>query len=125
MTVGLFLLLCLAGGVGAVLRLVVDGAIKARVGAAFPWSTAIINLTGSLALGVLTGLVAGRISSTDVSAIIGTGFMGGYTTFSMASYETIDLVHKKQYGAAFAYSIGILVASIVLAYAGYRWAARL
>lgn len=124
MTVGLFLLLCLAGGVGAVVRLVVDGLIKARTRSSFPWSTAVINMTGSLVLGVLTGLVASRIASTDVSAVVGTGFLGGYTTFSTASYEAVQLVHEKKYGTAFAYAVGVLAVSIVLAYAGYRWGAQ-
>jgi CrcB protein len=124
-TPALFLLLCLAGGIGAVLRLVVDGLVKARTRSAFPWSTAVINVTGSLALGVLTGLVASRIADTDVSAVVGTGFLGGYTTFSTASYEAVQLVHQKRYGTAFGYAVGVLAVSVVLAYAGYRWAAQL
>ncbi|MFC4555109.1 fluoride efflux transporter CrcB [Georgenia faecalis] len=123
MTLGEFALLIIAGGVGAGVRYVVDGAIKARTTSAFPWSTSIINMSGSLLLGILTGLLASRIASTEVGAIIGTGFLGGYTTFSTASYEAVQLVREKKYGTAFAYGVGILVVSIALAYAGYRWGA--
>ncbi|MEK8225308.1 CrcB family protein [Oerskovia sp. M15] len=82
-------------------------------------------MSGSLILGILTGLVVSRIASSDVSAIIGTGFLGGYTTFSTASYEAVQLIKQKRYGTAFAYSIGILVVCVALAYVGYRWGASL
>ncbi|MBD7997578.1 MULTISPECIES: fluoride efflux transporter CrcB [Oerskovia] len=125
MTLGIFLLLAIAGGLGAGTRFVVDGLIRSKVKTAFPWPTAIINMSGSLVLGVLTGLVVSKIASTDVSAVIGTGFLGGYTTFSTASYEAVQLVRQKRYGTAFAYSIGILVVCVALAYVGYRWGASL
>jgi len=125
MTPGIFLLLCLAGGLGAGARFVVDGLIRSRVTSSFPWPTAIINMSGSLVLGILTGLVLSRIASTDVSAVIGTGFLGGYTTFSTASYEAVQLIKQQRYGTALAYSIGILVVCVALAYVGYRWGASL
>lgn len=125
MTLPLYLLLVLAGGVGASLRYVLDGLIKSGTkGASFPWSTAIINVTGSFVLGLLTGLVAARIEDTDVSAIIGTGLLGGYTTFSTASYETVQLVRKKQYGVAMAYGLGVLVVCVGVAFVGYYYASR-
>ena len=99
--------------------------MRSKVRTAFPWPTTIINLSGSLALGVLTGLVVARLAPTDVAAVIGTGFLGGYTTFSTASYETVQLVRQKRYGTAFAYSIGVLVACVALAFAGYRWGSSL
>lgn len=125
MTLGIFVLLAVAGGVGAGVRFVVDGLIRTKVKTAFPWPTAIINMSGSLVLGIITGLVVSRIASNDVSAIIGTGFLGGYTTFSTASYETVQLIRQKRYSTAFAYSIGVLVGCVALAYAGYRWGASL
>jgi fluoride exporter len=125
MTLGIFLLLSIAGGLGAGARFVVDGLIRSKSETAFPWPTAIINLSGSLVLGVITGLVVSKIASTDISAVVGTGFLGGYTTFSTASYEAVQLIREKRYGTAFAYSVGILVACVVLAYAGYRWGASL
>ncbi|MCC2307571.1 fluoride efflux transporter CrcB [Cellulomonas chengniuliangii] len=121
MTPGLFLLVVLAGGVGACVRYVVDALIRSRVTSSFPWPTAVINLTGSFVLGLLAGLVADDIASPAVSAAVGTGFLGGYTTFSTASYETVQLIRKKKYGVALAYGVGILVAAIALAFAGYRW----
>ncbi|QCB93771.1 fluoride efflux transporter CrcB [Cellulomonas shaoxiangyii] len=121
MNAGEFLLLVVAGGVGATVRYVVDALIRSRTTSAFPWPTAVINLTGSLLLGLLTGLVADRIASDELSAVLGTGFLGGYTTFSTASYETVQLVRERHWGTALAYGVGILVASVALAYLGYRW----
>lgn len=125
MTPGVFLLLCAAGGLGAATRFVGDGLIRSKVKTAFPWATALINMSGSLALGILTGLVLSNIASSDLSAIIGTGFLGGYTTFSTASYETVQLIRQRRYGIALAYSVGIAIVCIALAYGGYRWGASL
>ncbi|WP_104106372.1 CrcB family protein [Nocardioides sp. 616] len=121
MSPGLFTLLVLAGGVGAGVRYVVDGAIRSRIKTLFPWPTALINMSGSLVLGGITGLVAGDLASTAVSAVLGTGFLGGYTTFSTASYETVDLVRARHYAVAALYAFGVLAASVALAYLGYSW----
>lgn len=122
----LFVALVLAGGAGASVRYVVDGMIKSRTsGSTFPWSTAIINLTGSPVLGFITGLVASRIASTDVSAVVGTGFLGGYTTFSTASYETVHLIREKRYGLAAVYGVGVLVLGVALAFLAYHYASEL
>ena len=123
MTPGLFVLLVLAGGVGAGVRFVVEGALRARITSRFSWPTALINMSGSLLLGLLTGLVAGGLASSEASAVLGTGFLGGYTTFGTASYETVELVRKKDYATAAAYGLGVLVVSIALAFLGYRWGA--
>ncbi|MBO3084092.1 fluoride efflux transporter CrcB [Cellulomonas fengjieae] len=121
MSVGEFLLLIVAGGAGAVVRYLLDDWIRARASKKFPWSTAIINMTGSLVLGVLTGLVVGRVASTELSVVLATGFLAGYTTFGTASYETVQLVRERKYGTALLYGIGILLVCVALAFVGYRW----
>ncbi|WP_182524057.1 fluoride efflux transporter CrcB [Nocardioides dongkuii] len=120
MTFTLFLLLVLGGGTGAALRYVVDGLITSGTGkTAFPWSTATINLTGSFLLGFLTGLVASRVADPHISAVLITGLPGGYTTFSAASYETVQLVRDKRLGLAVGYGLGVLVVGVALALLGY------
>ena len=121
MTPGIFLLLALAGGLGAVARFMVDGLIRARQKSSFAWATTIINVSGSLVLGLLTGLTLEHFVSTDVSIVIGTGFLGGYTTFSTASYETVQLIKKGRYGASFISGIVMLVLSVAAAVIGL-WA---
>lgn len=125
MTPGTLLLLALAGGVGAALRYLVDAMIRARTGDHFPWPTALINLSGSLLLGILTGLTVARVDSGELSAVLGTGFLGGYTTFSTASYETVTLLRERRYTAAIAYGLGILLGCVGLALAGYAWGSRM
>jgi CrcB protein len=84
----------LAGGGGAAVRYVVDSLAKARLTTDFPLGTLAINISGSLLLGVLTGLVIAHGTSTDVTKIAGTGFCGGYTTFSAATVESIALAYR-------------------------------
>ena len=121
MTPGIFLLLALAGGVGATARYVLDGYIRAHLKTSFAWATTIINVSGSLVLGLLTGLTIEHFVSTDLSIVIGTGFLGGYTTFSTASYETVQLIKQGRYGAAFTSGIIMLVLSVAAAVIGL-WA---
>lgn len=98
--------IALAGGVGAVARFVVDALIRRRTPAAFPWATLAINVSGSLVLGVLTGLVLFRGASTELVLVLGTGFCGGYTTFSTASFETVRLAQRGLWGQAVANGLG-------------------
>lgn len=112
------LALALAGGLGAVARFVVDGVLRARSRSAVPLGTMVVNLTGAFALGVLTGLVAHGTSAVLVT-VAGTGFLGGYTTFSTASLETARLVEDRRWLAAFVNAAGMLVAAVGLAAAGF------
>jgi CrcB protein len=88
------LLIALAGAAGAGTRFLADGLIGRRWDAGYPWATLIINISGSLLLGVVTGLVLYRGSPEDLRLIVGTGFCGGFTTFSTASFETVRLLQR-------------------------------
>lgn len=112
------LLLALAGGVGAGLRFMVDGLIRARARTALPVGTMLINITGSLLLGLLTGLVASHYTDTDVGLILGTGLLGGYTTFSTASFETVRLIQARRTGLAILNAAGTMLACVLAAAAG-------
>jgi CrcB protein len=90
----------LAGSAGALARFVLDGAIRSRVASRVPVGTVTINLTGSLLLGFLTGLVMFHGAPSAVTLVAGTGFCGGYTTFSTASFETVRLVQQGETRAA-------------------------
>ena len=74
----------LIGGVGSVARFVVDGAVARRLGRAFPFGTLVINLSGALMLGLVTGLALG----SNASLLAGTAAIGSYTTFSTWMFET-------------------------------------
>jgi CrcB protein len=103
----------LAGGLGAAARLVVDGTISARVSGRMPWGTAVVNVAGSFLLGLVVAL------GPQGEAAIGTGFLGGFTTFSTASYETARLVLDRQPLAAIGTSLGMLLACVLAASLGF------
>lgn len=115
MSLVVVLLLIAAGGLGAVCRFVVDGVVRSRSGAAFPIGTLVINISGSLVLGLVTGLTVAQLLPDAVRLVVGTGFLGGYTTFSTASFETVRLVQERRLPAALLYGLGTLVATTAVA----------
>jgi fluoride exporter len=74
----------LLGGVGAIGRFLLDGAVASRVRSGFPFGTLAVNLTGALALGLLHGAGVGD----DALRLAGTGLLGAYTTFSTWTLES-------------------------------------
>ncbi|MBF4994890.1 CrcB family protein [Arthrobacter gandavensis] len=118
MTPWLFLLLSLSGGAGAALRFVIDGLIRSRLKTAFQWATTLINVSGSAILGVLTGLTVDRMLPSELGIAVGTALLGGYTTFSTASYETVQLLREGRRAAAFLSGVLMLAASVGAAFAG-------
>ncbi|WP_414171619.1 fluoride efflux transporter FluC [Clavibacter tessellarius] len=110
-----FALICVAGGAGSALRLLVDGVVKGRLGASYPWGTTVINVTGSFGLGLLTGAAAHAGLPHDLLLILGGGLMGGYTTFSTASLETVRLAQAGRLGAALANGGGMLLVCVAAA----------
>jgi CrcB protein len=96
----------LAGGVGAVLRFLVDGAVGRRMAKSFPFGTLTVNISGAALLGFLGALALNR----DAALLAGTAFVGSYTTFSTWMLETQRLSEERQVRDA----VGNIVASIVL-----------
>ncbi|MBJ7338177.1 fluoride efflux transporter CrcB [Mycolicibacterium sp.] len=108
----------LAGATGALSRFVLDSSIKRRWQSPFPWATVLINVTGSLLLGILARLVLFDGQSPVWQTVVGTGFCGGYTTFSTASFETVRLVQQNRRLLALLNAIGSLVLSVGACAAG-------
>lgn len=105
----------LAGGGGAMARYVVDSWARRALATDFPVGTMAINVSGSLVLGVLTGLVIAHGAATDLRTIAGTGFCGGYTTFSAASVESIRLAQQRRWSSFAAYTAGSLMLALAAA----------
>jgi CrcB protein len=99
----------IAAAVGASLRYLVDGAIAERAEGVFPWGTFVINATGSLVLGVLTGLGLYHVFPKGPKVILGTGFCGAYTTFSTFTYETVELLGEGALNEAARNAFGTLI----------------
>ena len=107
-------MVALAGGLGATLRFVIDVSIPAQVRTRFPWGTFAINVSGSFIL----GLVAGPLATFAWGPIVTVGLLGGYTTFSAASLETVSLLEDRRWGKALLYGFGSLVLCAVAALLG-------
>jgi fluoride exporter len=109
------LAVAVAGGLGAAARFVVDGAVRRR----FPLlPTLVVNVSGSFLLGLVVGALLHRAGSGPLLAVLGTGFLGGYTTFGTASTETVRLVAARRYAAACVVSAGMLALSLLACGAG-------
>ena len=109
----------ISGGVGAALRLIIDCAVRSAVGTRLPWGTLAINVLGSAGLGVLLGCGAGE----QAAAIVGTGLLGGFTTFSTASFESAALLLSKRWPSGILYAAGTPVLTVAAAALGYSLAA--
>jgi CrcB protein len=92
MNVGSWIAFLTAAAVGAPARYLLDGAVQDRTHSAFPWGTLVVNLSGSLLLGFITGLGLYHGLDDNARTILGAGGVGAYTTFSTFSYETTRLM---------------------------------
>jgi CrcB protein len=110
-----------AGGLGSVLRFMVDGAVARRVAQSFPVGTLAVNVSGALLLGLISGLVLSR----PAALLADTAFVGSYTTFSTWMLETQRLSEERQLGYAAANIVVSLVLGIAAALAGQWVAGRL
>ena len=112
-----------AGAIGAPVRYLVDGAVGDRTEGVFPWGTFLINVTGSLLLGFLTGLALYHAFPKTPKVVLGTGFCGAYTTFSTFTFETVRLVEEGAINEAFRNALGALLTCTVAAALGVALAA--
>lgn len=118
MTLWTVLGVSLFGGLGAAARYAQDTLVKERLASAFPWGTLSINIAGSLLLGVITGLAIAGAEPETWRVVVGTGFCGGYTTFSTAMFETVALARAGRLGAAVWNVFGTLIATVAAACLG-------
>ncbi len=102
--------LMVAGALGAVLRYLVDRIVQGRVRGDFPLGILVVNLSGSLALGLLTGAFLHHVVSSPWLTVAGTGLVGAYTTFSTFTFDTVRLAENEQWAA----SVVNVTVSIVL-----------
>lgn len=111
----------LIGGAGSVARFLVDGAVSAAVGKDFPYGTLVVNVSGAIVLGLLTGLAL----SDTASLLAETAAVGSYTTFSTWMLETQRLAEERQHRKVAANIVVSLVLGIAAAALGNAIGARL
>jgi CrcB protein len=107
-----------AGSAGALARWAVHGAIGTTAASRLPWGTIVVNLSGSLLLGVVSGLVIAHGVDPDVQTVVGTGFLGSYTTYSAFAYETFALADDGDVGPAVVNVAGSVLAGLAAAAIG-------
>lgn len=107
--------LIVGGGIGAGVRYLLDGAIIRGRKDAFPLGILVVNIVGSFLLGLLTGLP--HVSPAWL-AIIGTGVLGGFTTFSTVAVETVLLAQRRRRDWAWVNLLGTFLVCLVAAAVG-------
>jgi CrcB protein len=96
----MYLWVALGSALGGVARYWCSGFVAARIGEAFPWGTAVVNVVGSFVIGFFATLTTpdgGLLVPTSVRVFVMVGFCGGYTTFSSFSLQTLNLVRDGEF----------------------------
>ena len=117
-------LVALGSALGGVARFLVTGWVSARVASTFPWGTMTVNLVGSALIGLLAGLGdSQRVGlPPEARTFLMIGVLGGFTTFSSFSLETLRLLHDGDWARA-AGNVGLSVVLCLVGVAlGYRLA---
>jgi len=121
MSVLVWVAVVLIGGAGSVLRFYVDGIVGPAFRTGFPYGTLVVNLSGAVVLGLLTGLAL----AGDAWLLAGTAAVGSYTTFSTWMLETQRLAEERQHRKAVLNIVVSLVLGVTAAYAGRLLGAHL
>ena len=111
-----FLLVAAGGFLGAICRFGLNNFIQAKHQQPFPVGTLTVNVTGSFLLGMLFGY---NQLPQEVFFLLGSGFLGAYTTFSTFELEAVELLQRKQALLALLYLTVSVVLGLMLAYLGY------
>ncbi len=118
----MFLWVALGGALGSVARYAVSLGAARWLGAGFPWGTLLVNVAGSFAIGLLAALATsdGRPAlGADARAFVMIGILGGFTTFSSFSLETLTLARNGALGAAAANASLSLVLCLAAVWLGF------
>ncbi|KRN89807.1 fluoride efflux transporter CrcB [Ligilactobacillus ceti] len=109
------LLVGIGAGIGASLRYLITNFYKRKVGGVFPGATLFLNLSGAFMLGYLTSLA---LADPRLPLLLGTGLLGGYTTFSTYNTELLVLVRDRRWKLFLIYFITTYGGGLALAYIG-------
>lgn len=111
-------------GLGGVCRFWLSFWVQARLSQAFPWGTFLVNASGSFAIGLILGVLLRLEFSPTWRLLLVAGFLGGYTTFSAFSQETVELLREGAWSYALANALGSVLLGVSGAWLGDWCAAR-
>lgn len=120
-----FLLVMLGGALGSALRYGLGAWVQGWAGPGFPWSTLLINVSGSFLIGIVLELSLKGALSGEARLFLAMGLLGGYTTFSTFSWETLTLVQGGEWLRAVGYVLGSVLLGLAGVVAGYWLGERL
>jgi fluoride exporter len=113
------LLVALGGALGSVMRYLTTLLAARWLGSDFPWGTLAVNVVGSFLIGVVYELGSDALKvSPEARLFLGTGVMGGLTTYSAFSYETARMMQVEAWSTAAVYAVGMAAASVALCLLG-------
>jgi CrcB protein len=115
----IFIVIAVGGGIGAVGRYLVMESVNAWLGHDFPYSTLIVNVVGSLIMGLLIGAMATSWSpSAELRGFFIIGFLGSFTTFSAFSSDVIFAIQQGEFLSALLYTIVSVIFSVLALFSG-------
>jgi fluoride exporter len=114
-----------AGALGALARYLLGRFVSAKYESQFPYGTLIINVSGAFLIGLVSAFATHKLISTQLQAILATGFLGGYTTFSTMNSESFQLARGGNMRLSMLYLRGSLLLGLVAAAAGLALGGRL
>ena len=115
----LYLIVFLGAGIGGALRHGVNLGAARLLNSGFPFGTLIVNVAGSLAMGLLAGYLAYRTGlNQHLRLFLTTGVLGGFTTFSAFSLDTVLLLERHAYGHAAVYVLASVAVSLIAVFVG-------
>lgn len=115
------LLLVMGGGaIGSGLRYLVGRLALATFGPGFPWGTLAVNLIGGACMGVLAGVLARGALGEPVRLLLGVGVMGGFTTFSAFSLDTVQMLQRGELATATLYVLASVAGALLALFLGLQ-----
>ena len=116
-----YLIVFAGAGVGGAMRHGVNLASERLFGAGLPYGTLIVNVAGSLLMGLLAGYFFGRNPADQaVWAFLGAGLLGGFTTFSAFSFDMFAMIERGQWAPAAFYALVSVIGALALFALGFR-----
>ncbi len=112
------LYVALGGALGASGRYMLGGAMTRGLGADYPYGTLAANVFGGLLMGLLMGWLTLKTESENLRLFLAVGVLGGFTTFSAFSLETIKMIEERAYGAAAGYVSASVIFSVAAVFVG-------
>jgi len=104
--------------IGAVSRYLLSQLIHTKLTREFPWGTLIVNIVGCFLIGLIFGLSDRANLSQEWRLFLATGLLGGFTTYSAFSYETMSMLREGQFWYASAYIFASIVVGLIATFIG-------